>query len=472
MDSFDALYLLDLHGNAKKKEVAPDGGKDENVFEIQQGVSILLAVKRQGEKKARAKVFHASLWGTQKEKYAALEASDVTSTTWEELTPKSPLYLFTPRDETDLADYEKGWKVTDIFPVNGWGVATRKDYLLVDFEREQVEAKFVDIKKLSAAEAIEKYDVKVSPHWDFAKAQKAMSSDTTAQVKKVLFRPFDFRYFYYEKCMIERGDHRYDLMKNMFATNIALITVRRVETQGTGHFFCSKEVPVLHSVSAKEGNFTFPLYLYTKPTEVSKTNVGTLTGLDLVEVGLEKRANISDKFIGALNAVLSDEETPTPEAIFNYIYARLHGPKYRARYAAFLKTDFPRVPLPASREEFEAFARLGGELVALHTLDSGAAPVLNELRFRPTGNGDNTVERVGWDESAHVLRFNASRGFEGVPRTVWEWKIGGYQVAKKWLDDRKGRTLGFEELAHFQKTLIALDETRRVMEEVEMLEGN
>jgi len=456
LDSFDALYLLDLHGNAKKKEVAPDGGKDENVFEIQQGVSILLAVKYKGEKQGRAKVFHSSLWGTQATKYAALDASDVTSTTWEELTPKSPLYLFTPRDETDLADYEKGWKVTDIFPVNVLGFQTHRDNFAIAFEKTEMERRAEDLlnKSLSDAAIAEKYKLKDNRDWQLASARRAIQSDENWIDKVGIcdYRPFDQRACYFSTVVMDYP--RRELIDNVFGqANLVLNVTRQTRLETWANAVVSKNPAPALFVEIKDGSNAFPLYLYQN-------------GL----FGPQKRANISDKFIGALNAVLGIEESPTPEAIFNYIYARLHGPKYRARYAAFLKTDFPRVPLPASREEFEAFARLGGELVALHTLDSGAAPVLNELRFRPTGDGDNTVERVGWDESAHVLRFNASRGFSDVPRTVWEWKIGGYQVAKKWLDDRKGRTLGYEELAHFQKTLIALDETRRVMSEIETLE--
>jgi hypothetical protein len=171
--------------------------------------------------------------------------------------------LLIPQDTSLLPEYEASWGITDVFENNGWGIATRKDYLLVDFSRTQVVRKFQDIRSLTPKRAMEKYGIKQSRHWDFAKAHSQLSDDTENHTRAVLFRPFDIRYMYYEKCMIERGDHRYDLMSHMFSPNLSLITIRRLEAEGNlGHFFCTDELSVLHSLSSKEGNFIFPLYLY------------------------------------------------------------------------------------------------------------------------------------------------------------------------------------------------------------------
>ena len=244
MQSFDDIYLLDLHGNSKKKEKAPDGGKDENVFDIQQGVAIGLFVKHKttvrpepltpvrpelvegtngiqgrpveghsahgstSSPRTECTVRHADLYGTRESKYAGLAENDVSTTHWQALKPQAPFYLFTPQDETLRSEYEQGWKITDIIPVNGWGIATRKDYLLVDFERDVLVKRFKDIRTLDASAAIQKYEIKESPHWSFSEAVKQMSNDTQAHVRPILFRPFDVRQVYYEKCMIERGDHK------------------------------------------------------------------------------------------------------------------------------------------------------------------------------------------------------------------------------------------------------------------------
>ncbi len=450
LESFSTLYLLDLHGNAKKKEVAPDGTPDKNVFDIQQGVSILLAIKEKG-KTGAPEVFHADLWGSREHKYRVLDAADVTNTAWQKLAPTAPLFLFRPRDEELLPEYEKGWKVTEIFPVNGWGIATRKDYLLVDFVREKLVKKFKDIRNLSAREAISKYAIKESPHWSFENAKKQLSTDTEAQVRSILFRSFDTRYIYYEKFMIERGDHRFGLMSHLFQDNLSLITVRRVETSGeAAHFFCADKISVLHSTSAKEGNFVFPLYLYSD-------------GL----FGVEKRPNIAEKYLAELTQIIGKE--PTSEEIFGYIYAVLHSPIYRQKYAAFLKTDFPRVPFPTSSTRFDELAALGTQLVALHTLDSKAAPVLREKRHE-LSEGSDLVEKVRYDAATRRLWINETQGFDNVDSAVYSFKIGGYTVADKWLSDRKGRVLSFEERRLFPQILIALAETRKIMAQIETLE--
>lgn len=198
LNTFTEIYVLNLHGNSKKKETAPDGGKDENVFDIQQGVAIGLFIKEPG-KTGPAKVFHADLWGERTAKYEQLASLDVTSTQWAKIEPKSPFYIFKPQDKDLQGEYKKGWSVADIFPVNGWGIATRKDYLLVDFSREILIERFNDIRSLPVSDAVEKYDIKPSPHWDFAEAKKKLSEDTEKNVRPILFRPFDIRFVYYEK---------------------------------------------------------------------------------------------------------------------------------------------------------------------------------------------------------------------------------------------------------------------------------
>ena len=192
-------------------------------------------------------------------KYNWLLQNDISTTDWTELNPNAPHYLFIPQNEQLEDEYNQYKKITEIFPINGWGIATRKDYLLVDFSKDQITKRFTDIANLETQEAIRKFGIKQSPHWDFAKAKKNINKDVAKSIKPILFRPFDVRYIYYEKFMIERGDHRFELMSNMFQPNLSFITVRRSETAHLpAHFFCSKEISVLHSTSAKEGNFIFP----------------------------------------------------------------------------------------------------------------------------------------------------------------------------------------------------------------------
>ncbi len=495
MKTFSEIYVLDLHGNFKKKEVCPDGTEDKNVFDIQQGVSVGIFVKSPEAHEGEAcRVYHMDLWGIRKNKYRWLIEHELKNTGWSEPRPRAPFYLFRPCEVEDSEHYENTAKISDVFPINGWGIATRKDYLLVDFERESLVGKFKDLYQMSPQNAIEKYGIKESPHWDFAKAKAEMSGDIEEHVRSVLFRPFDVRNMYYEKCMIERGDHRFELMKHMSQANVSLITVRRSETALTpAHFFCTKEMSVLHSISSKEGNFTYPLYLYPTPMEGAlfseREGCGWQSGKDGRVPNLDK--GFVDSFservgLGFVSDgrgdVLRIEEgdrkgrpykaggatTFGPEDLFDYIYGVFHSPEYRRRYAEFLKIDFPRVPLPRDCELFRAVARLGGELVGLHLMESD---VLDEEGRGPEFEveGDMTVAKgyPKYDVGEERVYVNEKQYFAGVGEAVWDFHVGGYQVCGKWLKDRRGRVLSYDDVSHYQRIVVALGETIRIMGEID-----
>jgi predicted helicase len=466
LHTFDDIYILDLHGNSKKKERHPDGSKDENVFDIQQGVAIGIFVKRQHASNRPKTIRHAHLYGPREGttgKYAWLAEHDMTNTDWAVVNSRTPFYLLTSQDEMYQEEYEQGWRIADIMSINGWGIATRKDYLLVDFERKVLIKKFTDIYNLSTSEAIARYDIQESPHWNFATAKQQMSKDVEAHVRTVMFRPFDTRYIYYEKFMIERGDHRYDLMSNFFSDNLGFITVRRTEMAGEAtHFFCTNDISVLHSTSSKEGNFVFPLYLYpdpSKPTMLDDQPPSMAPG--------GRRPNLAPEFIKECAARLGlawvadgkgdREATFGPEDVFSYLYAVFHAPEYRARYAEYLKTDFPRLPLTRDVALFRELCQLGDELVALHLMER-AAPQLPGFPEQ----GDNEVREVRWVGPGRVY-INPTQYFDGVAPDVWEFHVGGYQVCHKWLKDRKGRTLSYDDLRHYQRIVGALGETLRLM---------
>jgi len=477
MRTFDQIYVLDLHGNAKKKETVPNSGEaDKNVFDIQQGVAIGIFVKlppRAGAKnkeKAPATVRHCHLWGARRQtKYDWLDAHQIKSTEWTMLAPAAPHHLFIPQDTRRLKEYERGWKVTEMMPVNGWGIATRKDYLLVDFEEKALVGKFREILSLPVEQAIERFGIRKAPHWDFVQARKQLHADPAKSVMPILFRPFDTRYLYYEKAMIERGDHRHDLMRHLFHSNLSLITVRRSEGSSEfTHFFASSRISVLHSTSAKEGNFVFPLYLYPN---------GKLPEADLFAHENGRRPNLSAEFIRDFCEKLKVKFVPDgpgrpskrevgPELIFHYAYAVFHSPAYRKRYAEFLRADFPRLPLTSDYELFRTLARLGCELVDLHARGKGEP---RNVSF-PVKNS-NVIEEVRYQspqgKEAGRVWINDRQYFEGVPEATWAFPIGGYLPAQRWLKDRMGRALGFEEQAEYQRIIWALLETRRLMAEID-----
>lgn len=170
------------------------------------------------------------------------------------------------------------------------------------------------------------------------------------------------------------------------------------------------------------------------------------------------------------------EKTFGPRDLFEYIYAVLHSPDYRNRYAEFLKSDFPRIPTPATRAAFTALAALGRKLVGLHLLRPEDAPILKTPDIRFAGSGEARVEKGYPEYKNGKVMINASRWFEDVPRATWEFHVGGYQVCEKWLKDRAGkggkkpgpgRVLTDDDILHYRRVVTALTETSRLMAEID-----
>ena len=469
MQTFDEIYLLDLHGNAKRKESPPGGGRDENVFDIQQGVAIGLFVKRKNADGASVRVFHADLWGERESgpnrgKYGWLAANHVETTEWTALSPKSPLYLFVPRDEEMNDEYETGVKITDVFPVHSVGIATARDKLTIQWTREDVRRVTSDFVGLSEEKARARYNLgKDARDWKVSLAQEDLRShpDIDTHVAPILYRPFDSRFTYYTGksrgflCM-----PRKKVMEQMLAgKNLGLLATRSTEiVGGWKHVFVSQALAQLHTASLKEVNHLFPLYLYKEKGGGKADRV--------------RQANIDEEFIEAASTALNLEFTPEsagdlkasfgPEDVFHYIYAVLHSPEYRRRYADFLKSDFPRVPLTQGRELFSILVGLGQRLAALHLMTAEADDKPAFAR-----EGTNHVERVRYvspaDDTPGQVWINGEQCFEGIAPDTWAFAIGGYRPAEKWLKDRKGRTLSFDELTHYRRICAALAETPRVM---------
>jgi predicted helicase len=465
MNTFTDIYILNLHGNAKKKEVAPDGGKDENVFDIQQGVAICLLVKKPDET-APARIHYADLWGLREGKYLALLGSDIATTSWAELNPTSSLYLFVPREEAQVEEYEKGWKVTDIFPVNSVGLFTARDHFVVDFNENSLENRIEEFRgtDLSDDEIQEKYELKDSKGWRLASARQnvRLDSDYSKAFTTCLYRPFDIRPFFYHKSVIERSRSKF--MRHLLdGENLAICIGRAGQVVGPAQWdivYCGRQIVDLN-IFYRGGGQCFPIYLYPAEGEMQFE-------------GGKRRPNLNPEFIKAFSGKLGLtfiedgrgelKQTFGPEDIFNYAYAVFHSPTYRTRYAEFLKIDFPRLPLTSDKELFKVLAAKGAELVSLHLMES---PALNSPITNYPIAGSNAVEKVTYDDNNQRVYINKTQYLGGVPPDVWDSHIGGYQVAQKWLKDRKGRTLTYDELTNYQKVIVALKETIRLMEEID-----
>jgi len=467
MTTFDEIYVLDLHGNSKKKERTPDGGKDENVFDIQQGVAILLAVKHRTSEVSPARVTHAHLWGLREAKYAALQDSDLNDIEWKELQPEKPFYLFTPQDIELWEEYEHGWKISEAMPANSPGIVTARDELTIHISKSELLKTINEFIRLPEESARSKFNLGADVRdWKVVWAQDDIKSSevSSEKVVPILYRPFDTRVTYYTGqtrgfiCM-----PRTETMRNMLeGKNLGLLTTRTA-TQ-VWDTYVTDNICGHKSCAAYDINFLFPLYLYTTPEETA----GTL----FAQLETTRKPNLAPAFISAFSEKLGllfiqDDmgdlkKTFGPEDVFYYAYAVFHSPTYRTRYAEFLKIDFPRLPLTSDKKLFTKLVEKGRELVGLHLLKG---PRVDDFITTYPTAGDNKVGKVAF--AGKKVLINEKQYFGNVPEDVWNFKVGGYQVCEKWLKDRKGRTLSGDDITHYQRVVVALKETIRLMKEID-----
>ena len=491
MRSFDAIHVLDLHGNLKKKEATPDGHKDVNVFDIQQGVATGLFIKRRYTRKAidLSSVHHCSYWGDRKTKYACLLANTTCSIDWQKVDRAKPFYLFEPFDLSEVGDYYNWPMITEVMPINGVGIVTARDKLTIDFERDGMWKRIQDFAKLEREDARSKYQLgKDVQSWTVAQAQKDVraSGPTDTLLYSILYRPFDQRWTYYtgkSGGFICRPSP--SLMPHLLEReNLALITCRQQARVGDEWSQVGVTNTILESCAisniTREINYAFPLYLYP--------GIGN-QAQDMFEqevpIDSKRRPNLNAMFIATIekktNLAFVDDRCGDlatnfgPEDVLGYIYATLHSPEYRRRFDSSLKLDFPRVPWPASMQFFRELVGLGSDLISLHLLRT---PSLNALQPKYEGPADPQVEKVSYSEETVWIDKPKTRGFLGVPEEVWNFHIGGYQVCEKWLKDRQakggknphpGRVLTDEDIDYYQKIVVALNETIRIMAKIDDL---
>lgn len=359
-------------------------------------------------------------------------------------------------------------------PINSVGIVTARDELTIWNTPEAVWETVSDFVSRSPEDAREKYDLGPDARdWKVELAQKDLkkSGQSKDKIQQILYRPFDIRYTYYTghsrgfQCM-----PRQEVMEHMLlGKNLGLVTTRSIEIgRGWEHVFCTSSLIQHHTVSLKEVNYLFPLYLF----ETSSKNT-IFSGSQKDPETPIRRSNLSTEFLEDLSgklgmAFISEEKRDLkksfgPEDVFYYVYAILHSPEYRSRYAGFLKIDFPRIPLTSDRELFVSLCRLGQELVSLHLLEKDL-PISTTFPIP----GENIVESVRYEpENNGQVWINATQYFEGVSPEVWNFHIGGYQVCQKWLKDRKGRVLGYQDLIHYQKIVAALSKTISLQKQID-----
>jgi predicted helicase len=400
LDSFDTIYIINLHGNSNIHEIAPDNQKDENVFDIQQGVSISIFVKSKNA--SRRGFFYTDVWGKRKDKNEWLDMHELESDQWQKLEPTAPSYFFAPKDFSGQTEYERGFKIDELCATNTSGIKTHNDAELISFDRF-----------------------------------------TTDFNNPILYRPFDTRWINYDLSKVVR--HRYGIMKQMLKDNVAIIATRQFSG---GKHFTAYITNTLTEISSQPyaGWVIFPLWIYDENSN-------------------DRRANLNPKIVREIESKI---RVVSPQDLFDYIYAVLHSSKYRQKYREFLKIDFPRIPYPATRANFDRLVKLGAELRNLHLMKTNPSHPIVKYEV----SGTNKIDFVKYfpavgNTPAFVQINDSGQWFDNVSETAWNFYIGGYQPAQKWLKDRKGRTLSTNDIIHYQKIIWILTETDRIMKEID-----
>lgn len=457
LNTFDKIYVLDLHGNSKKKEATPDGSPDKNVFDIQQGVAIIIGVKKRAGKGAKplAEVFHSDLWGNRAGKYEFLWKNGSRGKFWKKLEHRAPQYPLIQRDYDAEGAYKTGFGVHNFMPLHGNGIVTKRDRLNIHEKRVEIIQMANDFLNMEENEVRKKYHLpKDVRDWRYEWAKKDIEDHKDkVPVEEIGYRLFDSRFIFYSGRA--RGVVGWPVGQIMYnylrGENIGLLTSKAHRDRDFAHIFVTdKPTEAIHfSATTGSNAMNFPLYIY--PDEQS--------------LDQNRRINFDQKLWKNLQKLAKHPEHGIPDEIatFDYIYGVLHCPLYRDTYAEFLKIDFPRIPWPSSPDEFWDISEKGSQLRRLHLMEAAA---VGNTPFPLKGEGAAQVDKPRFENGS--VWINDTQFFDGVPVIAWEFFIGGYQPAQKWLKDRKGRELSFDDVKHYQKIIKILAETDRVMKTITM----
>ena len=479
LKTYDKIYTIDLHGNAKKKESAPDGTQDINVFDIEQGVSINLLVKtRKKQENELGVVYHFDLFGKREFKYDFLNLKSLKSINFNNFIPFKNNFLFKKVDDTLLSEYNKGINPTSLFQINVMGFQTHRDEFCIDENKENLIKRLTDFSENQNTEDIisKTFNIKSSSDFNIKKVRIELSKiDFKKEIIKCSYRPFEKKYILFDRIVVDRPRKEL-LIHSKNRENIILGIGRQGMAVGDIEWCLTivSKHPVDANVFRRGGVNLFPLYLY--PNTNAQQSIEQTT---------KRTPNLNIEIVNTIAERLglefvTEKDTSTslsvpinfaPIDILDYIYAVLHSPSYRTKYKEFLKIDFPRVPYPKDVATFWQLIQLGGELRQIHLLESTL--VEKRITTYPIA-GNNAVDKIRYevseDSALGKVWINDEQYFDNVPLVAWEFYIGGYQPAQKWLKDRKGRELSFEDIIHYQKIIVALNETDRLMKEIDNIE--
>ncbi len=416
--TFDKIYILNLHGNAKKEEVSIDGSKDENVFPIQQGVSINIFVKNNLKKSNDlAEVYYSDCYGTQQAKFEYLKKNNINTIDFKKIDLTKPYYFFYDKNEEGKSDYYKGFSLTELMTTFSVGMVTAKDSILVSSDESSL---LKNVNNYYNEKANKKY------------------------IKEFDYRLFDKRFVYFDTNKIERP--REEITNQFNNENIGLCVCKQFKVgDNWQHVFISNQMIESCYVSNKTSEITtiFPLFLYD-------------TGYD------KSYPNFNEEIINEIKKIVGDFSALQ---LFDYIYAVLFTPNYRLKYKEFLKIDFPHIPYPSNKELFFTLAKTGSELRELHLMKT-----VKNYKSQVHFSGSTPTQNVTQNKFENgKVWINKTEYFEGISESTWNFYIGGYQVAEKWIKDRKGRILSEEEIEDYERIINILIETEYLMSELDKI---
>ncbi|ELW0908694.1 DNA methyltransferase [Campylobacter jejuni] len=434
MQSFDKIYILNLHGDVNKKEKAPDGSKDDNVFDIKQGVSINIFIK-QNSKTKNTKIYYHDLYGKRKDKYEFLYENDLNSIKWTLIKNNEPFYLFLPQNNDLLEEYNKGVSVKDMFILSSVGIVSAKDSILISTNTEKLKQQIHDYYN--------EFDKK--------------------NIKKIAYRPFDTQKIYYDIKKVERP--RIETMEHFLENeNIGLICDRGTKLNNINNIFISNKIIDLHLVGS--GSYIYPLYLY--PTTRSKKFLKKENPNFNEENFTSKIENFKESFRNFIDELY--KEKFSPEDILGYIYAVLFHKIYREKYLNFLKIDFPKIPFTKDKNTFKNLSKLGLKLINLHLLKNDELDFnVGEALFKDIKNKNLKIQKIKYNKDTKELFINESLYFTKVSLEIYEFKIGGYAVLDKYLKSHKEEDIDHK---HFTLIIQTLDETLKIQDEISKINLN
>jgi len=462
LESFNKIFILNLHGSSRIGEKSPDGGKDENVFNIMQGVAIIICIKNL-EKKAKKEIYYADCWGTRLVKHNYLNKNSLETTNWQKLVTKSPFYPLIPQDFSKQKVYNKYISIREAFNSFTSGVKTHRDNLVVGFTINEIKQKLLTFTSNLPDSAVrEGLQLKETKDWILGDARKKLKEmNWEKYIRKYNYRPYDIRYICYVSDLIDRD--RWNIMQNFLKDNIGLILMRKPIPNDLTQVLVSENLLDLNFYAYQ--TYIFPLYIYDEEGSNKKEPKGsTLMLFESKEGYGKKKSNLNPYFVEQLNKTF--KKTPVPEDIFNYIYAVLYSNTYRNQYAEFLRIDFPRIPFTKNYQLFKKMDAFGKELIDLHLMQSSK---IEKPIAKFQGQNGNKVTKLEYQKDESRVYINSKKYFEGVEENVWEYQIGSYQVCSKWLKDRKGRILSLEEIKHYCKVVTAIHHTIKIQEKIDSI---